>query len=242
MKNVLRNKLKFDSLVWLAARLSPDLCCSHSSMIHSSAASIDRPKLLADPTARRKRGEDLLAPHMVPLRDFVQSLRNEIGPGASVPDFDPWDGGTAAEILFLLEAPGAKAVFSGFISRNNPDETAKNFFELNAQAGIPRERTITWNIVPWYIGSGSRIRPANNRDVTLGASSLLRLLDLLPALRIVVLIGRKAEYAKDIISRSRPEMRILKSPHPSPLFVNNAPGNRGRILDVLREALRLLEA
>jgi hypothetical protein len=101
---------------------------------------------------------------MVPLRDFVQSLRNEIGPEARIPDFDPWDGGTAAEILFLLEAPGAKALFSGFISRNNPDETAKNFFELNAQAGIPRERTITWNIVPWYIGSGSRIRPANNRE------------------------------------------------------------------------------
>jgi hypothetical protein len=62
--------------------------------------------------------------------------------GSGIPYFDPWDGGTAAEALYLLEAPGAKAVLSGFISRNNPDETVKNFFQLNQQAGIPRKRTV----------------------------------------------------------------------------------------------------
>jgi hypothetical protein len=53
-----------------------------------------------------------------------------------------------AECLFLLEAPGGNAV--EFISRNNNDETAKNFFKLNTDANLPRMRTVSWNIVPWY--------------------------------------------------------------------------------------------
>jgi len=161
-------------------------------------------------------------------------------PRASIPDFDPWDGGVTAEILYLLEAPGAQAVASGFVSRNNPDETAKNFFELNREAGIPRELSVTWNIVPWYIGSGKRIRAATREDISSGSKSLERLLRLLPTLRAVVLVGRKAERAAGIISRACPDVRIFRSPHPSPLFVNNAPGNRDRILRTLREVARHL--
>lgn len=183
----------------------------------------------------------LQLPHVKPLSDFVTSLRGDVGESASIPDFDPWDGGVTAEVLFLLEAPGAKAIRSGFISRNNPDETAKNFFELTAQAGIPRSRSVVWNIVPWYIGSESRIRPANSFDLTSGSSSLTRLLDLLPRLRIIVLVGRKAEHAERIISEYNPNMKILKTPHPSPLFVNNAPGNRDRLLNAFREVAVFLQ-
>ncbi len=73
-----------------------------------------------------------------------------------VPHFDPLDGGINARVLFLLEAPGAKAVASGFVSRNNPDETARNFFDLNMAAGIARRDTVCWNVVPWYIGTGTK--------------------------------------------------------------------------------------
>jgi len=201
---------------------------------------IDRPKMLGDSVARSQRIADLQAPHMKALCDFVVQLRQDVGDEVSIPDFDPWDGGTDAEILFLLEAPGAKAVQSGFISRNNPDETAKNFFEICAEARIPRSRTVTWNIVPWYIGSGSKIRPASNGDIASGSSSLARFLGLLPRLRVVVLVGRKAEYAEKIILPLLPGIQILKSPHPSPLFVNNAPGNRDRILKVFREVAATL--
>ena len=78
-----------------------------------------------------------------------------MGEDHKIPQFDPLDGGIDAECLFLLEAPGPKAVNSGFVSRNNPDETAKNFFELNVGAGLERSKTITWNVVPWYVGSGT---------------------------------------------------------------------------------------
>jgi uracil-DNA glycosylase len=196
----------------------------------------DVPKLLADPAARAARRERLAEPHVAPLTAYVAALRREAGPDAAIPDFDPLDGGTMAELLYLLEAPGAKAVHSGFISRNNPDETAKNFFELNREAGIPRDRTVTWNIVPWYIGTGTRIRAADRSDIEAGLPALKSLLGLLPKLKVVVLIGRKAESAADLVSQLRPGLRVFRAPHPSPLFVNNAPGNRGRILSVLREA------
>jgi hypothetical protein len=65
----------------------------------------------------------------------------------------------------LLEAPGGRAVGSGFVSRNNPDETAKNFFLLNQEAGLPRSRTVTWNVVPWYVGSGEKIRAVTDADI-----------------------------------------------------------------------------
>lgn len=202
---------------------------------------LDRPKLLGDAEARLARRAQLADPHVVPLTAFVKALRNEAGSEAAIPDFDPWDGGVTAELLYLLEAPGAKAVLSGFVSRNNPDETAKNFFELNRAAGIPRERTIVWNIVPWYIGTGHRIRAAGRPDIEAGLPALSRLLALLPKLKIVVLVGRKAERGGHLVSRLRPGVRLFQSPHPSPMFINNAPENRDRMLSVLREAAACLD-
>jgi hypothetical protein len=206
----------------------------------SRGALIDVPKLLSDPMARAARQAELYEPHIAPLTEFVEKLRTEVGPHGSIPNLDPWDGGIDAEILFLLEAPGAKALFSGFISRNNPDETAKNFFELNRDAEIPRKRTVTWNIVPWYIGSGARIRAATRTDTNAGIHTLTRVLELLPKLRAAVLIGRKAERASKLLAQLRPAVRVFMSPHPSPLFINNAPGNRQRILDVLLEVAKCL--
>ncbi|MEQ1795399.1 MAG: uracil-DNA glycosylase [Nitrospira sp.] len=195
--------------------------------------STDRPKLLGDATAVAVRMKELRAPHIAPLTSFVEDLRAEAGPGAEVPYFDPWDGGVEATTLFLLEAPGAKAVHSGFVSRNNPDETAKNFFELNVEAGINRKRTVIWNAVPWYIGNGRKIRAATPKDLTDGLKPLPRLLALLPNLREIVLVGRKAEKAAAQLDRS--SYAVFTCPHPSPMFVNHAPGNRGKILAVLRQ-------
>jgi hypothetical protein len=206
----------------------------------SREAFIDVPKLLGDPTARIARQAELYEPRIAPLTEFVEKLRAEVGSHGSIPYFDPWDSGIDAEILFLLEAPGARALFTGFISRNNPDETAKNFFELNRDAEIPRKRTVTWNIVPWYIGTGMRIREAGKTDTDAGIRALTRVLDLLPKLRAAVLIGRKAERASQLLAQLRPAVRVFKSPHPSPLFVNNAPGNRQRILDVFLEVTKCL--
>ena len=150
-----------------------------------SELSSDEPKSLGSPEARAARLAGLGDSHIVRLTAFVDVLRAEMGSDYRIPYFDPSDGGIGAEVLFLLEAPGAKAVESGFISRNNPDETAKNFFQISQQARIPRRRTITWNIVPWYIGSGSRIRAATSADIEMGFRRLHEVLELLPKLRAV---------------------------------------------------------
>jgi uracil-DNA glycosylase len=173
--------------------------------------------------------------HIAPLTEFVVRIRDTEGLGEEVPFFDPLDGGINSRCLCILEAPGAKAVASGFISRSNRDETAKNFFLLYQEAGIPRSDTILWNIVPWYIGDGSRIRAAGGQDIAEGLEYLRELIDLLPRLEVIVLVGQKAQKVEREIRRLRPRVRIVRSPHPSPLFVNNKPGNRQLILNVLQQ-------
>ncbi len=175
------------------------------------------------------------------LTEFVHRLRMRMGPDASIPYFDPWDGGVYAEILFLLEAPGPKARNSGFVSMNNPDETAKNLFELIHSAAIDRRRIAIWNIVPWYIGSGAKIRPANSADIAAGVESLGELLPLFTKLRAIVLVGAKAQKGENHIKRIAPEMEIFSSPHPSPMFVNRRPENRESILSSWRSVRKLLD-
>jgi len=193
----------------------------------------DMPKLLKEAAAVDARMKTLRASHIAPLTAFVEELRHGAGPGTEIPYFDPWDGGVKATTLFLLEAPGPKAVRSGFVSLDNPDETAKNFHDLMMEAGIPRKSAIIWNVVPWYIGSGRKIRAATPDDLAEGLRLLPRLLGLLPKLQVIVLVGRKAGKAAAQVDHNR--YTLLACPHPSPMFVNRSPGNRGRILGVLKQ-------
>lgn len=194
----------------------------------------DQEKLFEDERAVKARQKELQAAHIKPLTDFVEEIRLECA-SRKIPDFDPWDGGINAECLFLLEAPGRNA--SKFVSRNNNDETAKNFFLLNRKAGLPRERTILWNIVPWYIGNKdkSKIRAAKKQDIEEGTPYLRRLLEHLPKLRAVVFVGKKAQQADKVVREFRPKIEIFFSPHPSPLFVNHHSDNGNKILKVLKE-------
>ena len=200
---------------------------------------LDAPKLLASAEAREERRSGLNDRHMIALARYVEGLR-ERHSGRAIPDFDPWDGGTDAEVLFLLEAPGGKAIQSGFVSRNNPDETAKNFFELNSAIGLDRRRTATWNVVPWYVGSGTKIRPVLSSDIAVALSGLNELLPLLPSLRAVVLVGRKAQRVERHLELMG-GLPIFRSQHPSPLFVNNKPGNRALVEGQLLEVVRYLD-
>lgn len=214
------------------------------SLVRAPALATDRgdaPKSLADPEVRAARVAALTSPHIAPLSAFAASVRAKAGPLAAVPEFDPHDGGIDAECLFLLEAPGPRAIASGFVSRNNPDETAKNWFELQREAGLARERTVLWNVVPWYIGSGHRIRPAETLDLDAGLPYVQELLALLPRLRAVALVGRKAQRAEVVVRQTSPGLRVFATPHPSPLFVNMAPANRAIILAALVDIAGFLD-
>jgi uracil-DNA glycosylase len=195
----------------------------------------DAPKSLADECECQRRRKLLFRKHVDPLRRFVNRLRKKRRVGCRVPHFDPLDGGVRAQVLFLLEAPGPKAVESGFVSRNNPDETAKNFFCINALVGLRRKMTVTWNVVPWYLGDGRRIRRANPRDIEDGKPFLMELLALLGKLRVVVLVGERAEridacLAGALRASGRKSIRIRKMPHPSPSYVNRDVARRWKNL------------
>jgi hypothetical protein len=93
------------------------------------------------------------------LSGRVARIRLTRGGGNSVPWFDPGSGGREAEVLLLFEAPGARAggagpirpnrPGSGFISPDNNDDSAAAVFWLKSESGLPRDRVLHWNIVPW---------------------------------------------------------------------------------------------
>jgi uracil-DNA glycosylase len=206
---------------------------ARKSRQHVDSIDVDRPKSLGLETVRVARTADLLLPHSAPLAGFAQDLRAKMGLGGDIPHFDPWDGGVEAECLFLLEAPGSKAVRSGFVSRDNPDESAKNFFLINQEAGIDRKRVVVWNVVPWYLGDGRKIRAATTSDISAAEPALSGMLQFLGRLRVVVLVGKKAARARETIESVMPKARIFAMPHPSPMFVNRSKANRAKLLDAL---------
>jgi len=158
---------------------------------------------------------------MAPLVDFVAKLRRT-HPDREFPEFDPRDGGTNADILFLFEKPGpmtsARGKGSGFISRDNDDRTAEHTFDFVKKAKLPRNRTIIWNVIPGWNGT-RRITAAEHKA---GVDSLVDdLIPLLPKLRTIVLVGKKAERARKYLNETR--FRIFTSAHPSPVVRASQP-------------------
>lgn len=121
-------------------------------------------------------------------------------------------------MLFLMEKPGPMTEpkqsgksGSGFISRDNNDQTAAAVFTFMNAAGIPRQQTVLWNAIPWWNGE-IKVLGQEWKD---GLARLDRLLDLLPELSTVILVGKKAARAKTSL-RGWP-LTIFVSPHPSPV-------------------------
>lgn len=177
---------------------------------------LSAPRSLRDPRARRARNAYLDQHHVTPLTAYVRVLRAEdIG---YVPSFDPFDGGTTARRLFLMEKPEPRTdpnhpvkAGSGFISRDNDDPTAEAVFTFMMEAGIARRDTVLWNGIPWWNGS-TAISAAEWKK---GLNRLDSLLALLPELRAVVMVGKKAARARETCEARG--LRVFVSSHPSPI-------------------------
>lgn len=194
--------------------------------------------LLKSEEVREERKRMLHLPHILPLVDYLDSIKEELGSDVKCPMFDPCDGGINAKALFLQQDPGEKAVESGFISRNNHDQTAKNTNHLLHEAGFRREETILWNIVPWYVGTGN----IKDSDIERAMPFLEQLPSLIEDLKVIILVGKKAQGAFSYLSRIT-ELPILCSYHPSPLWINSDPNPPARYRDILakfRQAKNIL--
>ena len=200
----------------------------------------DEPKSLGNPDERAARLARVDEPHVLLLNQLVRRIRREVGLEREVPYFDPDDGGIDARCLFLLEAQGPRAVASGFVSRNNPDETAKNFLLLNREAGLDRTLTVSWNIIPWYIGTGSKIRPARSDDIAEALPYLESLLASLPRLHVAVLVGRKAQRAEPCVHQQAPNVDVVHMLHPSPLVLNTNKAARTAVLGMLKQVTAMI--
>ncbi len=155
-----------------------------------------------------------------------------------VPFFDPEDGGVRSRVMFLLEAPGRKALESEFVSRDNDDQTAQKLCKLLQGACIPREETIIWNIIPWYLGLNGRIRHPKKHEIEEGRNYLIRLLSLLDKLEVIVLVGRQAQRILPFPDKG---IKIFESFHPSPNYVNRRqPDNEEQILKSFKEVAEFL--
>lgn len=183
----------------------------------------------------RERLDRLAEPHVAPLVALAAAAA--AASAGSVPHPDPADGGVNASVLILLEAPGPKATAerggSGFISLDNDDPTAERLHLAVAAAGLPRDRLLAWNAVPWYIGDEARIRAAGRGDLLDAAVWLHRAVCLLPDLRAVVAGGRAAQRAWGAyMARRAPDTVVIPAPHPSVRGLAR-PGARDRLVAAL---------
>jgi hypothetical protein len=194
----------------------------------------DQPKSLRSEDARDERRRYLACPHMEELTKYVKGLRARVRARrrGTVQDFDPFDGGTNATLLVVLQNPGRGARDSGFISRDNDDRTAPTLFDLLGKTGVTRrDRTALWNIVPWF--SELPI----DADLDDGARELEQVIQRLPHLRAIVFLGCKIEPAARRVRLPR-GVRAFFSVHPSPKTAITYPNYRDLILEKLRLASR----
>jgi uracil-DNA glycosylase len=152
------------------------------------------------------RESGLLDPHVRPLTELILSWRAR---GLDVPNIDPDDGGVLARALFLLESPGPRAVGTGFISRDNPDPSARNMTAALAGAGFDRVDTVLWNVVPYCISTREQNRNASSADIRAAAPFTQAFIDLLPKLKVIVFCGRRAQRAEQYLSISVPTLRTF---------------------------------
>lgn len=220
-------------------------------MTSRSAFHTTAPRALAEPEVLRTRLAAVRTePSARPLNDWVEGLRARLGDGESVPWFDPASGGVEARSLFLLEAPGQKAMGaeaelrrtgSGIISIDNDDLTARNCWMLRDEAGLPYKESVHWNVVPWYLGTATRIAAPGKSEIQRAAPFLHEVIVMLPSLEVVVPMGRKAQAGWAVYQeRFAPKVHTLPTWHPSPRVFASRPAARQEILEVLQQAARLL--
>ena len=219
------------------------LSCRRADMDFPIPATDDNPGSMQDPRVRERRRSLLRAHHMLPLTQYAEKLGRE-GMG-EVPYFDPLDGGVNARVLFLFEKPGPMTsdkvsrdgrIGSGFISRNNDDRTAKATFDFMCQAKIPRNLTVTWNVIPWW-NEKIKLSALERRD---GVARLQELVGLLPELRAVVFVGNEAAKAKKLFKN--PELAFFESAHPSPIVKKFQPDRWNSISGEWAKVLPYIQA
>lgn len=152
------------------------------------------------------------------LDEYLKEVRKLRGgmPG-DIPRFSDKDGKTAAQALFLFQDPGRSgAAESGVVDRDNDDPSAEAFREAS-RGLLERERTVSWNAIPWARQGTFSSEIGLVRQWRLITS----LLNALPEVRVVALCGNVAHTLTidiyDFSAESNRDLLVLHGPHPSRL-------------------------
>ncbi len=200
----------------------------------------DEPRASRTATVLAERLTHLDDPIVASLNHWVRQLRTRLGSDAIVPWFDPADGGSEARVLWLLEAPGPKATTkrggSGIISCDNNDGAAENTWRTRTEAGVGRHHVVHWNVIPYYLGTSTKIRAWTPGDVANAGPMLAELVSLLPELRSVILGGGAAQSGWRDHKPPGTSTREFPCPHPSVTNVNTRPWVWPMIVEAWRDA------
>lgn len=198
------------------------------------------PRRHKDPEFLAAKQARWFEPHIEP----INALAHEIaGTGVGdVPLVDPDSGGVNARVLLLAEAPGRAAAHgSGMLSADNDDGSAANVWRAYQHSGLPRDWGMHWNAVPWYLGEPGKIAAAKPQDINRGREWLLRLVDLLPELRVVLCLGNAARdaIAPEKAALEERGITVLNAPHPSQRVYNVTKGAKDKVHAAFHEAMKL---
>jgi len=155
---------------------------------------------MADDAFRSTQWDQRFAPHVAPINELVDRLRDH----AWAPYVAPIHGGVDARVLTLLRDPGPAtqdALGSGFLSIENDDPTAARLNELLKSVSLGASDTVLWNAYPWYIN-----RAPKAAELEEGVAPILDLIALMPKLKVVLLQGGSARDSWRWVTRRAPKL------------------------------------
>ena len=176
------------------------------------------PRRMREASFRAEQWSGRYASHIELINRLVDDLGLDEA-GGGVPYVAPIYGGMAARVLSLLRDPGPKAdggQGSGFLCIENDDASAELMGRLWEEAGISPSDVVPWNVYPWYINANPTAAQLEQ-----GLAPLLRLMDLLPRLRVVILHGGSARQGWRKLVKRHPSLvrdrglRVIPTHHTS---------------------------
>jgi hypothetical protein len=159
------------------------------------------------------RLERLDEPHVRRLIAIIDGIRRRPGQ-PRVPNVDPNDAGSHASALFLLESPGPKAVGTDFVSRDNPDPSARNMGCALDHAGFGRKEYVLWNVVPQCISTLDQNRKPTRAQVRDAVGDTLDFIRALEQLRVIVFCGGVARFQQSLlVDKISPNIHVFETYH-----------------------------
>jgi len=145
---------------------------------------------MSDPAFRADQRQRRYDAHIEPINRYVDEIR-AYGLGWA-PYVAPLHGGVEARVLSILRDPGPATQDvdggSGFLCVENDDPSAELQCAQLEHAGLTAADLLPWNAYPWYIN-----RKPNVPELVLGLPTIVRLLELAPKIKVVLLQGADAQ-------------------------------------------------